>query len=89
MKTYHFLIKGRVQGVGYRITTQLNAQRIGINGIVKNLPNGDVEVFAQGEENIIQNFKKYLKIGSVMSKVQSIEESILDIEEFEGFVTKY
>ncbi|MGL4970993.1 MAG: acylphosphatase, partial [Cetobacterium sp.] len=82
-------IKGRVQGVGYRITTQLNAQRIGINGIVKNLPNGDVEVFAQGEENIIQNFKKYLKIGSVMSKVQSIEESILDIEEFEGFVTKY
>ena len=72
MKTYHFLIKGRVQGVGYRITTQLNAERIGINGIVKNLPNGDVEVFAQGEENIIQNFKKYLKIGSIMSKVQTI-----------------
>ncbi|MGL4652496.1 MAG: acylphosphatase [Cetobacterium sp.] len=89
MKTYHFLIKGRVQGVGYRITTQLNAERIGINGIVKNLPNGDVEVFAQGEENIIQNFKKYLKIGSIMSKVQSIEESVLDREEFEGFVTKY
>ncbi|MGL5709768.1 MAG: acylphosphatase, partial [Cetobacterium sp.] len=69
MKTYHFIVKGRVQGVGYRITTQLNAQRIGVKGVVKNLSNGDVEVFAQGEENIIENFKKYLKIGSIMSKV--------------------
>jgi len=89
MKTYHFIVKGRVQGVGYRITTQLNAQRIGIKGVVKNLLNGDVEVFAQGEDKIIQNFKKYLKIGSIMSKVEVIEESVLDREEFEGFITKY
>ncbi|MGL4629126.1 acylphosphatase [Cetobacterium sp.] len=89
MKTYHFIVKGRVQGVGYRITTQLNAQRIGVKGVVKNLSNGDVEVFAQGEENIIENFKKYLKIGSIMSKVVSIEETILDREKFEEFQTKY
>ncbi|MGL4641854.1 MAG: acylphosphatase [Cetobacterium sp.] len=89
MKTYHFLVKGRVQGVGYRITTQLNAQRLGVKGVVKNLSNGDVEVFAQGEDIIIQNFKKYLKIGSIMSKVTSIEESILDTEKFEEFKSKY
>lgn len=89
MKTYHFIVKGRVQGVGYRITTQLNAQRIGVKGVVKNLSNGDVEVFAQGEENIIENFKKYLKIGSIVSKVVSIEETILDREKFEEFQTKY
>ncbi|MGL4903723.1 MAG: acylphosphatase [Cetobacterium sp.] len=89
MKTYHFIVKGRVQGVGYRITTQLNAQRIGVKGVIKNLSNGDVEVFAQGEENIIENFKKYLKIGSIMSKVVSIEETILDREKFEEFQTKY
>ncbi|WP_047394514.1 acylphosphatase [Cetobacterium sp. ZOR0034] len=89
MKTYHFLVKGRVQGVGYRITTQLNAQRLGVKGVVRNLSNGDVEVFAQGEDIIIQNFKKYLKIGSIMSKVTSIEESILDTEKFEEFKSKY
>ncbi|MGL5089252.1 MAG: acylphosphatase [Cetobacterium sp.] len=89
MKTYHFIIKGRVQGVGYRITTQLNAQRFGIKGSVSNLLNGDVEIFAQGDEIIIKNFKKYLKIGSTMSKVEIIEEVILDKENFENFKIIY
>jgi|GEM_PF-4381849 len=61
MKTYHFIIKGEVQGVGYRITAYLNATRLGINGSVKNLPNDNVEVFAQGDEKVIDKFKKYLK----------------------------
>ncbi|MGL5055920.1 MAG: acylphosphatase [Fusobacteriaceae bacterium] len=89
MKTYHFIIKGRVQGVGYRITTQLNAQRFGIKGSVSNLLNGEVEIFAQGDEVIIKNFKKYLKIGSIMSKVEIIEEVILDKENFEDFKIIY
>lgn len=89
MKTYHFLIKGEVQGVGYRITAYLNATRLGITGSVKNLPNDNVEVFAQGDEKIIDNFKKYLKIGSSMSRVSEIDEDILDKPEFKDFQVKY
>ncbi|MGL5760908.1 MAG: acylphosphatase, partial [Cetobacterium sp.] len=82
MKTYHFIIKGEVQGVGYRITAYLNATRLGITGSVKNLSNDNVEVFAQGDEKVIDNFKKYLKIGSSMSNVSEIDEDILDKSEF-------
>lgn len=89
MKTYHFIIKGEVQGVGYRITTYLNATRLGINGSVKNLSNDNVEVFAQGDEKIIDNFKKYLKIGSAMSSVEEIEENIVDKPKFETFQVMY
>lgn len=89
MKTYHFIIKGEVQGVGYRITTYLNATRLGIKGTVKNMINGDVEVFAQGEERIVENFKKYLKIGSSLSKVVEIEENEEDQSEFKSFEVIY
>ena len=89
MKTYHFIIKGEVQGVGYRITAYLNATRLGITGSVKNLSNDDVEVFAQGDEKIIENFKKYLKIGSSMSHVTEIDEEILDKSEFKDFQVIY
>ena len=89
MKTYHFIIKGEVQGVGYRITAYLNATRLGITGSVKNLSNDDVEVFAQGDEKLIENFKKYLKIGSSMSHVTEIDEEILDKSEFKDFQVIY
>lgn len=89
MKTYHFIIKGEVQGVGYRITTYLNATRLGIKGSVKNLINDDVEVFAQGDEKIIDNFKKYLKIGSSLSKVIEIVEMIEEKPKFETFEVIY
>ncbi|MDX8335706.1 MULTISPECIES: acylphosphatase [Cetobacterium] len=89
MKTYHFIIKGHVQGVGYRITTYLNATRLGVNGTVKNLPDDSVEVFAQGEEKIIDNFKKYLKIGPSMSRVDEIQETIEDKSKFESFQVIY
>lgn len=89
MKTYHFIIKGEVQGVGYRITAYLNATRLGITGSVKNLSNDNVEVFAQGDEKVIDNFKKYLKIGSSMSHVSEIDEDILDKSEFKDFQIMY
>ncbi|MCX3067505.1 MAG: acylphosphatase [Cetobacterium sp.] len=89
MKTYHFIIKGEVQGVGYRITAYLNATRLGITGSVKNLSNDNVEVFAQGDEKVIDNFKKYLKIGSSMSHVSEIDEDILDKSEFKDFQIIY
>lgn len=89
MLTHHFIIKGRVQGVGYRITAQLNAVKIGITGTVKNLDNGDVEVFAQGTSNQIQVFKKYLKTGSFFSKTTEIIEEVIEMEKFESFTTIY
>ena len=49
MHYLHALIQGRVQGVGYRHFIVVEARRLELNGIVRNLPGGDVEVIAEGD----------------------------------------
>ena len=61
--------KGRVQGVGFRFTSQRIAFRYGLSGFVRNLPDGSVEMLAQGDgENISgclldisETFKSYIR----------------------------
>ncbi len=69
-----FILKGRVQGVGFRFFTTKNAEKFGITGSVKNLTNGDVEVYAKGDENKLENFKSKLIKGNSFSRVEDIEE---------------
>lgn len=89
MITYHFIIKGKVQGVGYRITAYMNAVKLDLVGTVRNLENGDVEIFVQGEKNLIENYKKYLEKGSGFSKVSSLEETITEHLPFKSFKILY
>lgn len=73
MKQIHMLVKGRVQGVGFRYTIQQQALEIGINGWVKNLENGDVEVVAEGQKDDIEQFISIIKQGpSRFSKVNHV-----------------
>ena len=51
----HFLISGRVQGVGFRYFTQAAAGREGLHGWVRNLPDGRVEVEAEGDADAIEH----------------------------------
>jgi len=53
----HILFSGEVQGVGFRYTAHRIARRYNITGFVRNLPDGDVEMLAQGPE---QDIKKYI-----------------------------
>jgi acylphosphatase len=71
-KAYTILIQGRVQGVGFRWFTQQNAQRFSIEGHVINLDSGDVEVFAQGDEENIQEFMAQLKKGPSFARVTNV-----------------
>ena len=61
MKTYHLIFKGRVQGVGFRYTSKMIADKLKLVGTVKNLSNGDVEVYVKGEETNIEKFIEEIK----------------------------
>lgn len=60
-------IYGRVQGVGFRYSTQREAQRLGVTGSARNLDDGSVEVLACGEKQQIDQLIAWLKAGGPAS----------------------
>ena len=60
-KRAHIYFIGNVQGVGFRYVTQRLASNLGLVGWVKNLPNGQVEVIAEGDEGTIQELLAQLQ----------------------------
>jgi acylphosphatase len=90
MKTYHYIIKGSVQGVAFRYYTIKYAQKLSIRGSVTNLFNGDVEVFAQGAPEDIKRFEAFLQTGPPAAMVEHVskEESEID-ENYQGFQIGY
>ena len=67
------LVGGRVQGVFYRATAARRAQELNIRGYARNLPDGRVEVLAQGEDAAVAAFIQWLWIGSIASRVTAVE----------------
>lgn len=86
MKCVKVIVSGLVQGVNYRFFCHQNAIDMNIKGYAKNLLNGDVEVVAKGEDGLIKDFIKLLKIGPRASNVTSIHVDDLECDEdFSGF----
>ena len=66
-------VKGNVQGVGYRYFAMRTAQTMRLTGWVRNLPDGDVETEAQGEEKILKKFLDELGKGPMGARVDSLK----------------
>ncbi|MEJ7554429.1 MAG: acylphosphatase [Aquificaceae bacterium] len=66
-------VSGIVQGVGYRAFTKRLAQSYGLTGWVKNLPDGRVEVFVQGDKEVVWEFLKQLWEGPPAGRVDRME----------------
>lgn len=78
----HFLVKGRVQGVGFRWFVHREAAEIGLRGWVKNTDEGHVEVMAAGDEEQVAELKAALRKGSRGSRVDAVVEH--ELAEAEG-----
>ncbi len=75
-------ITGKVQGVWYRGSAQDKARELGIKGYAKNMPDGSVEVLAQGEAGSIRQFVDWCKQGPAHAEVNEIKERELNNEKF-------
>lgn len=73
-----YLVSGLVQGVGFRYFALKRAQDHDVRGFVQNLPDGRVEIVAEGIGESLDSFRKDLEIGSRFSKVTTVEESTLE-----------
>jgi acylphosphatase len=73
-----FLIRGGVQGVGYRFFAQRAAAKHQVMGYVRNEPDGSVEVLAEGPANSVEAFKNELLAGPQWASVEQLEEINLE-----------
>ncbi len=84
------LISGKVQGVGFRNFTQRNARQLGVNGYAKNLPNGKVEVVAEGDKSQLDALIALLKRGPRFARVDSLDVDERSFTgEYESFGIRY
>ncbi|MBN1682267.1 acylphosphatase [Candidatus Bathyarchaeota archaeon] len=81
MRRVHLIVYGHVQGVGYRNFAVNMAKKLEINGWIRNLQDGSVEVIAQGQTDKIDEFLSLCKIGPSKAKVNEIKQ--LDEYRFE------
>jgi len=67
------MVRGRVQGVGFRAAVHELGRRLGLDGWVRNRPDGTVEVRAQGDEQTLQQLHDFLRHGPRMAHVTNVE----------------
>ena len=91
MLKIHSVVKGYVQGVGYRYYACRMAERLGISGWVRNLPGGDVELEAYGNPETLDEFLRLLYRGPSSSEVSEIqtEKTTVEQSEYGSFDVKY
>jgi len=76
----HAVVMGRVQGVGFRYSVRQWAARLALDGWVRNLPNGDVEVEALGDEAALQRLLAQLHHGPPGARVHGVRAAWSDSE---------
>ena len=85
MKCIHLIVSGKVQGVFFRDNTRRKAIELGLTGYAKNLPDGNVEVVAEGDENKINELIEFIKKGPGIAKVEYIKIKHKEPENFKNF----
>jgi acylphosphatase len=85
----HYLIRGRVQGVGYRYFAREAAERWNVRGYVRNLGTGDVEIHAEAEESLLSGFRQELERGPRAARVSEvIEKELVVTQTYTSFLIR-
>ena len=84
-----YIVRGRVQGVGYRYFAQTWAAEVGVTGWVRNRDDGNVEVFANGTPQQLDEFAGRLRQGPRFADVRGVEEREAALLQSDGFSIKH
>lgn len=71
----HYIIHGRVQGVGFRFFAERYARAENIHGWARNLPDGCVEIHAEGERESLERFEHHIGHGPPRARVDAVDRS--------------
>ena len=72
-KRFEARVSGRVQGVGFRYYAERQARRLGLTGWVRNLPDGAVELIAEGDESALQQMLDWCHEGPPSAAVGGVQ----------------
>jgi acylphosphatase len=89
MKHFNITITGRVQGVGFRYSARSFARYTGIKGFVRNTPDNNVYIEAEGDEEKVNEFVNWCRKGPDNAKVEHISVLPGEIQNFDGFEVKF
>ena len=90
MKRIRIVVRGYVQGVFFRFHTCRLARQLGLRGYVRNLPDGSVEVIAEGISQNLEQLVEFCREGPEAARVESLEIEELPIDgELSGFEIRY
>ena len=84
----HGYVSGKVQGVFFRRSTETEATRLDLDGWVRNLADGRVEVLVEGEEEAVRELAAWLESGPKKAKVTAVELQEHPLQGIAGFVVR-
>ena len=86
----HLRFRGRVQGVGFRYFVTRIATEYGVEGYVRNLSDGGVEIWAEGSSEALKRLVEAVSSGPELARVSSLERSDdVSTGSFQGFSVRY
>ena len=85
MASYRYIVRGRVQGVGYRYFVMREAAALGVSGFARNLPDGTVEVIAEAADDVMALFEDRLRQGPSFATVKDLDRSAVAARGDSGF----
>ena len=84
------VVKGLVQGVGFRYFVVREAEKLGVKGFTKNLYSGEVLTVAEGEKGVVEELLNKVKVGPIHAAVNSFKVDWLEPKnEFETFEIRF
>jgi len=84
-KAIRLYISGTVQGVFFRGFIKENAEKLGVKGFIRNLEDGRVEVFIEGNPDEVRKMIEICKKGPRHSEIKNVEEKIERFQDFKQF----